>query len=182
MAKRRLIGRFGPTLSSRVARFPRKYSSQQFISRSTHHWKFNKKCNFSLDISLLDKKTLLILLKEAKELFLLFEERMKPKNSHRINDPRQVCLPDGSNLIHLQKDSVHKTVGFVCYFQCGQENARNNAILQLFCQTISESAFNTLRTKEQLGYIVSSSEEGFSGVHGKSTSSDLITKNPALSF
>ena len=41
--------------------------------------------------------------------------------------------------------------------QCGEDETRLNAILDLFAQITREPCFDTLRTKEQLGYIVWSS-------------------------
>ena len=53
------------------------------------------------------------------------------------------------------------------YFQVGLQATLNNAILELFCQIINEPAFDTLRTKEQLGYIVFSGVRRSNGVQGK---------------
>ena len=52
------------------------------------------------------------------------------------------------------------------YFQVGLQETRNNALLELFCQMITEPAFDTLRTKEQLGYIVFSGVRRSNGVQG----------------
>ena len=84
-----------------------------------------------------------------------------------MTDLRQVNLPDECNYVYLRKNIVQKTVGILTYLQCGEENEKKNALLQLYCQTINESAFNILRTQEKLGYFVSCLEESFSGVHGK---------------
>ena len=62
--------------------------------------------------------------------------------------------------------SVHKTVGIEVYYQVGNESDYDNAVLHLFCHFVSEPCFNVLRTKEQLGYIVQSSDRTSNGVNG----------------
>lgn len=42
------------------------------------------------------------------------------------------------------------------YFQCGPDNLKLRANLDLLEQIISEPCFNVLRTQQQLGYTVSS--------------------------
>lgn len=78
---------------------------------------------------------------------------------------RQVQIPEG-NFIFKHNNDVHKTCSIEVYYQCGAQNTRNNAILELFCQVINESCFNVLRTQEQLGYIVASGSRNFGGVQG----------------
>lgn len=52
------------------------------------------------------------------------------------------------------------------YIQCFQQNLENNALIELFCQLVDEPCFDQLRTKEQLGYIVSSGTRRSRGVQG----------------
>ena len=61
---------------------------------------------------------------------------------------------------------MHKTTSVECYYQCGVQSTRDNAIVELFCQVINESSFNVLRTQEQLGYIVASGVRNFGGAQG----------------
>lgn len=79
---------------------------------------------------------------------------------------RQVRLPDGCNSVFLKENTVHKTNAIEVYYQCGEQSTHQNALVELFCQVISESSFNVLRTQEQLGYIVASGVRNFGGVQG----------------
>ena len=84
--------------------------------------------------------------------------RLRALEAAYMNNFRQIKLPDASQHVFVRNNKVHKTVGIEVYFQCGVQNTQDNAKLELFCQVITESCFNILRTQEQLGYIV------FSGV------------------
>ena len=79
---------------------------------------------------------------------------------------RQIQLPDSCNYVFLKNNTVHKTTSVECYYQCGMQSTRDNAIVELFCQVINESSFNVLRTQEQLGYIVASGVRNFGGSKG----------------
>ena len=79
---------------------------------------------------------------------------------------RQIQLPDSCNYVFLKNNTVHKTTSVECYYQCGVQSTRDNAIVELFCQVINESSFNVLRTQEQLGYIVASGVRNFGGAQG----------------
>ena len=61
---------------------------------------------------------------------------------------------------------MHQTKAIRTYFQCEKKSTRHNVILELFSQAISESCFDVLRTKEQLGYLVHSSIRELGGVRG----------------
>lgn len=79
---------------------------------------------------------------------------------------RQVQLPPGSHLVYLRQNAVHQTKAIRTYFQCERKSTRHNVVLELFSQSICESCFDVLRTKEQLGYIVHSSIREYGGVRG----------------
>lgn len=102
----------------------------------------------------------------------IVESKLKQANSLRSlnsihsNNLRQVKIPDGSELVYLKSNTVHKTNAIEVYYQCGIQSSRENALVELFCQVISESSFNVLRTQEQLGYIVASGVRNFGGVQG----------------
>jgi len=49
----------------------------------------------------------------------------------------------------------HCTEAITIYLQCFQRTLENNALIDFFAQLISEPCFDQLRTKEQLGYLVS---------------------------
>lgn len=75
-------------------------------------------------------------------------------------------MPDGGSFVFIKNNVVHKTSAIEVYYQCGVQNTHNNALVELFCQVINESCFNTLRTQEQLGYIVASGSRNFGGAQG----------------
>lgn len=60
----------------------------------------------------------------------------------------------------------HKSSCTQIYYQSGLQSTESNMLLELFTQIISEPCFNTLRTKEQLGYIVFSGIRRTNGVQG----------------
>ena len=70
-----------------------------------------------------------------------------------MNNLRQVKLPEGCDLVYLKPNTIHKTNAIEVYYQCGTQSTRDNALVELFCQVISESSFNVLRTQEQLGKL-----------------------------
>lgn len=92
--------------------------------------------------------------------------KLRPLDRNQLNNFRQVQLPEGSNYVHLKKNTIHKTAGIEVYYQCGPQNTHDNALVELFCQVINEASFNVLRTQEQLGYIVASGVRNFGGAQG----------------
>lgn len=52
------------------------------------------------------------------------------------------------------------------YHPIGLQSTESNMLLELLAQIIAEPCFNTLRTKEQLGYIVFSGIRRTSGAQG----------------
>ena len=91
---------------------------------------------------------------------------MRPLCKSQRQNLRQIQLPDSCNYVFLKNNTVHKTTSVECYYQCGVQSTRDNAIVELFCQVINESSFNVLRTQEQLGYIVASGVRNFGGAQG----------------
>ena len=96
----------------------------------------------------------------------LTNSTLRPLHPIHSNNLRQVRLLEGSSSVYLKTNTVHKTNAIEVYFQCSEQNTRENALVELFCQVISESSFNVLRTQEQLGYIVASGVRNFGGVQG----------------
>ncbi len=76
---------------------------------------------------------------------------MIPLLPAQMNNNRHVRLPDNSEHVFIQNNKIHKTIGIESYFQCTEKNTRNNVLIELFCQIISEPTYNVLRTQEQLG-------------------------------
>ncbi|KAH9525028.1 hypothetical protein Btru_000137 [Bulinus truncatus] len=102
---------------------------------------------------------------ENVENILVENCRTKPLLASQHKKLREVQLPDGCYYTHHQKNLVHESSSIEVYFQCGQQTTETNMLLEL-CQVISEPCFNTLRTKEQLGYIVFSGVRRSKGVQG----------------
>jgi insulysin len=103
---------------------------------------------------------------KLKSTSLVKVNRIKPLEKSQQRNSRQFMLNNGANFVYARNNTVHKTTSIEVYYQCGVQNNRNNALVQLFCQVINESGFNILRTKEQLGYIVASGVRNFGGAQG----------------
>ncbi|XP_060809254.1 insulin-degrading enzyme isoform X1 [Amyelois transitella] len=79
---------------------------------------------------------------------------------------REIEIEKGSWYLREAKNSVHKSSCASLYYGCGVRTSRTNVLLELLAQILNEPCFNTLRTKEQLGYIVFSGVRRSSGVQG----------------
>ena len=79
---------------------------------------------------------------------------------------REIILKENSHSLYVTENGVHKSSCIEVYYQVGQQGTRLNMVLELLAQLINEPAFNTLRTKEQLGYIVFSGLRRMYGVQG----------------
>uniref|UniRef100_A0A8C7Z5M7 Insulin-degrading enzyme n=1 Tax=Oryzias sinensis TaxID=183150 RepID=A0A8C7Z5M7_9TELE len=90
----------------------------------------------------------------------------KPLLPSQLIRYREVQVPDGGWFVYQQRNEVHNNCGIEIYYQTDMQSTHDNMMLELFCQIISEPCFNTLRTKEQLGYIVFSGPRRANGVQG----------------
>ncbi|CAF4107813.1 unnamed protein product, partial [Adineta steineri] len=81
-------------------------------------------------------------------------------------NPRELTLPEGCNYAYTMLNDAHKIHAIEIYLQCFQQTLENNALLGLFCHFVHERCFDQLRTKEQLGYDVSSGARRSRGVQG----------------
>ncbi|MFT7806061.1 insulin-degrading enzyme isoform X2 [Arapaima gigas] len=97
---------------------------------------------------------------------LIEHAHTKPLLPSQLIRYREVQVPDGGWYVYQQRNDVHNNCGIEIYYQTDMQNTRENMLLELFCQIISEPCFNTLRTKEQLGYIVFSGPRRANGVQG----------------
>jgi len=77
---------------------------------------------------------------------------------------REVQLEDSENTLFETTSDHHSSSCVYIHLQCGVQSMLNNMIVGLFNEIIKESCFNTLRTQEQLGYIVFSSSSRSHGV------------------
>ncbi|XP_028391087.1 insulin-degrading enzyme-like [Dendronephthya gigantea] len=109
---------------------------------------------------------------EALDIASKVENVFKQNSSSRpllpsqLTKHREVQLPDGSNLLYEVENEVHKSCCLEIYYQCELQALEGNMLLELFSKIISESCFDILRTKEQLGYIVVSGVRRANGVQG----------------
>ncbi|KAK6481984.1 insulin-degrading enzyme-like isoform X1 [Huso huso] len=97
---------------------------------------------------------------------LIEHAHIKPLLPSQLIRYREVQVPDGGWFVYQQRNEVHNNCGIEIYYQTDMQNTHENMLLELFCQIISEPCFNTLRTKEQLGYIVFSGPRRANGVQG----------------
>ncbi|KAG8725587.1 Insulinase (Peptidase M16) [Ceratobasidium sp. 395] len=99
--------------------------------------------------------------KEASQINDSVEAILKarPISAAEQTLPRSLLLPPACNYVWEDivpnKDDLNSSITY--YVEAGDSiNPQLRAVLSLFGQMISEPAFNQLRTKEQLGYVVSS--------------------------
>uniref|UniRef100_A0AAV2JN19 RRM domain-containing protein n=1 Tax=Knipowitschia caucasica TaxID=637954 RepID=A0AAV2JN19_KNICA len=99
-----------------------------------------------------------ILKESALEMMQMVEDKLiehahtKPLLPSQLIRYREVQVPDGGWYVYQQRNEVHNNCGIEIYYQTDMQSTHDNMLLELFCQIISEPCFNTLRTKEQLGY------------------------------
>ena len=96
---------------------------------------------------------------EAKKIGSLVESTLKPRMlpSSQWQLRRNMIMSPGSNYIFKQPlvDPANVNHCIEYYVQIGNVmDLRLRALLQMFAQITEEPAFNQLRTKEQLGYVV----------------------------
>lgn len=96
---------------------------------------------------------------DALHLANLVEARLKPRPlpQSQWDVQRSLIVPEGSNVVyprsHKDPANVNHCIEYILYV--GQRSDPSlRAKLLLFAQTAEEPAFDQLRTKEQLGYVV----------------------------
>ena len=105
---------------------------------------------------------------DALKLTDMIESILKPRILPKEEWPimRSLAFPPGSNYLYkkMLKDPANVNHCLEYYLHIGDKGDRSiRAITQLLDQILHEPAFDQLRTKEQLGYIV------FSGLRGSAT-------------
>lgn len=109
---------------------------------------------------------------KALELVHLMENRLRSSVSLRPLLPRQLLrnrelrLVDGCNFVFELSNALHRSSCAEVYYQCNLQSTQSNMLLELLVKIITEPCFNILRTKEQLGYIVSSGIRRTNGAQG----------------
>ncbi|CAF0723441.1 unnamed protein product [Adineta steineri] len=108
----------------------------------------------------------------ALEYMSLIEQKFQEKRFYQPLFPgmwfnqRELTLPEGCNYAYTMLNDAHKLHAIEIYLQCFPQTLENNALLELFCHFVDEPCFDQLRTKEQLGYVVSSGARRSRGVQG----------------
>lgn len=100
------------------------------------------------------------------ETILKENGKTKPLLPQQLMRHREIQLPSGCSYLFEMENEVHNNSSVEIYYQCDLQATKSNILLELFCQIISEPCFNTLRTQEQLGYIVWSGIRRCNGVQG----------------
>ncbi|CAF2706664.1 unnamed protein product [Rotaria sp. Silwood2] len=109
---------------------------------------------------------------QAIEYMTSVEQKFQEKRFYQPLFPgmwfnqRELILPDGCNYAYTMLNDAHKLHAIEVYLQCFQQTFENNALLELFCHLVDEPCFDQLRTKEQLGYVVSAGTRRSRGVQG----------------
>jgi len=97
-------------------------------------------------------------LRMTKLIEQILDPRVLPESQWPVR--RSIVLPQGSNYVYKRqlKDAknVNHCIDYMLFTGVNTDKV-NRAKLLLFAQMADEPCFDTLRTKEQLGYVVSSS-------------------------
>ncbi|XP_018347273.1 PREDICTED: insulin-degrading enzyme-like [Trachymyrmex septentrionalis] len=103
---------------------------------------------------------------EATDILKLIEFKLTtgvpniiPLLEQQLILPREIKLENGCHFLFETENNSDKSSCIMVYYPTGLQSTESNMLLQLLAQIIAEPCINTLRTSEQLGYIV------FSGIH-----------------
>ncbi|CAK9808752.1 Insulin-degrading enzyme [Anthophora quadrimaculata] len=114
-----------------------------------------------------------ITLSEAIETGRLIESKlvstlpqMIPLLPRQLISHREIKLENGCHFLFTVKHKYYNTSCTQIYYQTGLQSTKSDMILELLAQILSEPCFTTLRTKEQLGYIVYSGVRRANGTQG----------------
>ena len=109
---------------------------------------------------------------QAVQFYRKFTEKLKGSFHTRPLLPSQRCqerdleLQPGTSRVFRSENKVHQSNALMNFYQCGPQQTRENMLLELTHQIIKEAAFDQLRTKEQLGYVVFCSVRRFASGQG----------------
>ncbi|KAH7111606.1 Metalloenzyme, LuxS/M16 peptidase-like protein [Dactylonectria macrodidyma] len=108
---------------------------------------------------------------DALKVTAMVESVLKPRTLPQAQWPilRSLILPPGSNYVYHKtlKDPANVNHCIETWFHAGGRSDRVvRAMTRLIHQMIKERAYDQLRTKEQLGYAVSSDTRAFSVTYG----------------
>lgn len=98
---------------------------------------------------------------QALELSSIVERRLQathaktlPLLAQQLLLKREYKLVQQESYRFVTENQYHKSSCAELYLQCGMQSDRANVFIDLAAQVLCEPCYNTLRTKEQLGYIV----------------------------
>merc|ERR1711962_872943 len=97
---------------------------------------------------------------------LVSKANTRPLLPSQLTRERELQLKDESSMVYPAENTVHRSSAVETYYQCGLQRTHQNMLLELLCQIFAEPAFDELRTKEQLGYIVWSGIRRANGTQG----------------
>lgn len=106
--------------------------------------------------------------------------KAQPVLPSQLNGQRTVRLEPGCDWYYssvgLNEDDMNSAM--LIYLQVGNDEPRNNVLLQLFVLTAKQLFFNQLRTVEQLGYDVQLQKTSTRGVQGVQMTIQSTVKDP----
>lgn len=98
---------------------------------------------------------------QALQLSNVVEQKLQMTNaktlpllSQQLLPKREYKLVRQESYRFITENEFHKSSCSELYLQCGTQNDTANVFIDLVAQVLCEPCYNTLRTKEQLGYIV----------------------------
>lgn len=110
---------------------------------------------------------------KATALASIVEQKLKTTNANTLPLlSRQLLLKREYKLVNQEsyrfvtENEYHKSSCAELYLQCGMQTDTANVFIDLVAQILSEPCYNTLRTKEQLGYIVFCASRKANGAQG----------------
>ncbi|PAV67315.1 hypothetical protein WR25_15196 [Diploscapter pachys] len=79
---------------------------------------------------------------------------VRPLFRNEFQPARDVALSNGDEFIYRHYQNTHNVGCVDMIYQFGIQNIHENTLAKFMVQLMKQTAFNTLRTNEQLGYIV----------------------------
>ncbi|XP_076624911.1 insulin degrading metalloproteinase isoform X1 [Colletes latitarsis] len=114
-----------------------------------------------------------VTMSEALEAAKLIESKltstvpqMIPLLSRQLILNREIRLEDGCHFLFEVDNKLHHNSCTEVYYQTGLQSTQSNMLLELVAQIISEPCYSTLRTKEQLGYVIFSGIQKMTAAEG----------------
>lgn len=105
-------------------------------------------------------------LSDAIESSLMMENKAQAMLPMQHNLSREYKLKKNTPYLFEKKSTIHSNSCVYIYLQVGLQTERSNVLCELVSQMTESSFFDILRTKEQLGYIVSSGVSRSDSVQG----------------